>query len=89
MAKQDEKNALGNIFGATEEAPTETTKRDFIKPTTFGLAESERDELQRIADENDLARNAIGRYAIQYFIKQYSKGAVKMKTVKVTKLQAP
>ena len=88
MAKKDEKKALGNIFGATE-APPEEAKKDLIKPTTFGIAESEREELQRIADENDLARNAIGRYAIQYFIKQYDAGEVRLKTVKVPKLQAP
>jgi len=89
MAKKEEKSALGGIFDKTE-APTEATpKTDFIKPTSFGLAESERAELQRIADENGLARNAMGRWAIQYFIKQYNEGAVKLSVVKVKKLQAP
>jgi hypothetical protein len=88
MAKKDERKALGGIFNPTE-APTEETKRDIIKPTSFGLAISERAELQRIADENGIARNAIGRFAIQLFIKQYNKGAVKLPVVKVKKLQAP
>ena len=91
MAKKDEKKALGGIFEATEEAPKEEYKKDIIKPTSFGLLESERDELQRIAEENDLARNAMGRWAIQYFIKQYNAGKIKLKTetVKVEKVKAP
>ena len=89
MAKKDEKKALDNIFGKTEETPIEEPKKNLIKPTTFGLSEFEREELQEIANENSVARNAVGRYAIQYFIKQYKAGKAKIKTVKVTKLQAP
>ena len=90
MAKKDERKALGGIFDPTE-APTEETKRDIIKPTSFGLLESERAELERIASENDLARNAMGRWAIQYFIKQYNEGKIKLQieTVKIEKIKAP
>ena len=89
MAKKDERKALGGIFDPTE-APTKAApKTDFIKPTSFGLAISERAELQRIADENEIARNELGRFAVQYFIKQYNEGAVKLPVVKVKKLQAP
>ena len=91
MAKKDEVDAMGNIFGVTEEAPTEEVKKDLIKPTSFGLLESERDELQRIAEENGLARNAVGRWAIQYFIKQYNEGKIKLKieTIKTERLKPP
>jgi hypothetical protein len=91
MAKEDEKNALGNIFGATEKAPAEEKKKDLIKPTSFGIRESERDEIDRIASENGLKRNAVGRWAVQYFIKQYNDGKIKFQTetVKVEKIKAP
>ena len=90
MAKKDERKALGGIFDPTE-APTEEAKRDIIKPTSFGLLESERAELERIASENNLARNAIGRWAIQYFIKQYKAGKIKIQveTIEIEKVKAP
>jgi|APSaa5957512622_1039677.scaffolds.fasta_scaffold64253_3 hypothetical protein len=91
MAKEDEVKAQSDIFGKTEEAPKETLKKDLIKPTSFGLLQSERIELERIAKKNDLARNAMGRWAIQYFIKQYNAGKVKLQTetVKIEKVKAP
>jgi len=91
MAKKDEVEALDSIFKATEKPKKEETKKDLIKPTSFGLLMSERDELERIAQENDLARNAMGRWAIQYFIKQYNDGKVKLQTetVKIEKVKAP
>ena len=88
MAKKDEKNALGDIFAKTEETQKKP-KKNLIKPTTFGLSELERAELQEIADKNGVARNAVGRYAIQYFLKQYRAGKTEVKTKKVIKLQAP
>ena len=91
MAKKDEVKALGGIFEKTEEPEKEEPKKDLIMPTSFGLLRSERAELDRIAKENNLARNAMGRWAIQYFIKQYSAGKVKLQTetVKIEKIKAP
>ena len=89
MAKKDEKNALNSIFAKTEKDPKKEPKKNLIKPTTFGLSELERAELQEIADNNGVARNAVGRYAIQYFLKQYKSGEAKLTTVQVPKLKAP
>ena len=89
MAKQDEANALNSIFAKTEKPQKEETKKDLIKPTTFGIAQSEREALQEIADKSGVARNAVGRYAIQYFLKQYAAGKTELKTQKVTKIKAP
>ena len=88
MAKKDEKKALDSIFKKTEK-PKREPKENQIKPTTFGLSELEIAELQEIADKNSVARNAVGRYAIQYFLKEYKENRTKLKKQKVTKLQAP
>jgi hypothetical protein len=91
MAKKDEKDALGGIFDKTEKEPGKALEKDLIKPTSFGLLLSERSELDKIAAENGLKRNAVGRWAIQYFIKQYGEGKISLQrtTVQVEKLKAP
>jgi len=88
MAKKDEVKALGGIFAKTEKEPQ---AKDKIMPTSFGLLKSERIELEQIGQENGLKRNAMGRWAIQYFIKEYKAGNIKLETeiVKETKIKAP
>lgn len=89
MAKKDEKNALSDIFRTTEKPAKKAKKTNLIKPTTFGLSELEIAALQEIADDIGIARNAVGRYAIQYFLKQYETGEAELNIVKVPKLKAP
>ena len=46
--------------------------------TGFGLKESEHDALKAIADEHGLAVNAVGRFAIRFFILAYRAGKVSL-----------
>ncbi len=93
MAKKDEKKALGGILAAPKKTePEKPTKAeeiapedDIIKPTSFGLKLSERMRFDEIAGELGVARNALGRFAIRKFIKDYEAGEVEIKTAKVTK----
>jgi hypothetical protein len=71
---------LENIFARTE--PTTGQAADTsdlggnIKATGIGLTLGELAAVQRIADELGLARNAVMRYAVRWFILQYRAGKI-------------
>ncbi len=81
MAKQQ----LDDIFKKTEgkgavkpgkSAEVPTGGRTI--PVGVGLKEAEVAELDKIVDTLDITRNALMRYAIRYFLSQYSAGAIKL-----------
>ncbi len=51
-------------------------------PVGVGLKESELELLDRIADEQDVARNGLIRFAVRYFLKAYLAGDVQLETQK-------
>lgn len=81
MAKQQ----LDDIFKKTEERPltkpeksTEVPTGGRTIPVGVGLKEAEVAELDKIVDKLDITRNALMRYAIRYFLSQYSAGDIKL-----------
>ena len=79
MAK---KTDLTNPFAKTISEPVTPTidNSDLdignIKPLSAGVKQGEIDALQTIANEMEIARNALIRAAIRYFIKSYREGKV-------------
>ena len=73
---------LEDIFKKTEPESGEPTTTGEVPATGrtlsvgVGLKESEVRMLDAIADELDVARNAVMRYAIRYFLAQYQSGVV-------------
>ena len=71
-----------NIFARTEPdattAAVDTSDLDKgnIKATGVGLTLGELAAVQAIADELQLARNAVMRYAIRWFIREYRAGKI-------------
>ena len=51
-------------------------------PVGVGLKESELELLDRIADELDVARNGLIRFAVRHFLKAYLAGDVHLETQK-------
>jgi len=45
--------------------------------------QSEKEEFLKTIERTGFSRAEVGRFAIKYFIKQYSEGKVKLQTVKV------
>jgi hypothetical protein len=81
MAKQQ----LDDIFKKTEgKSPTKPEKSAEVPtsgrtiPVGVGLKEAEVAELDKIVDKLDITRNALMRYAIRYFLSQYSAGEIKL-----------
>lgn len=81
MAKQQ----LDDIFKKTEgKAPakpgttTEVPTGGRTIPVGVGLKEAEVAELDKIVEKLDISRNSLMRYAIRYFLSQYSAGAIKL-----------
>lgn len=81
MAKQQ----LDDIFKKTEgKTPAKPDKTAEVPtsgrtiPVGVGLKEAEVAELDKIVDKLDITRNALMRYAIRYFLSQYSAGAIKL-----------
>ncbi len=81
MAKQQ----LDDIFKKTEgksttkpEKSTEVPTGGRTIPVGVGLKEAEVAELDKIVEKLDITRNALMRYAIRYFLSQYSVGAIKL-----------
>ena len=67
---------LSGIFDKTEpEAPVIPATGRTI-PTSVGLKESELAMINAIAEENQVARNAIMRFGLRYFLEHYQAGAV-------------
>ena len=81
MAKK-QSQALDSIFKSTEPEPKEPPEAGEVPATGrtlsvgVGLKESEVEMLDTIAEELDVARNAVMRYAIRYFLAQYQKNEV-------------
>jgi hypothetical protein len=74
------KNA-SRITQATEPqpgAPAAPPARDRVTPTGIGLRESQVAELDRIAAENGLARNAVLVIAVRRFLDDYRAGRVNL-----------
>ena len=82
MAKQQ----LDDIFKKTEgkapakpdAAPSEVPSGGRTIAVGVGLKEAEVAELDKIVDKLDITRNALMRYAIRYFLSQYSAGEIKL-----------
>ena len=81
MAKQQ----LDDIFKKTEgksttkpEKPAEVPMGGRTIPVGVGLKEAEVAELDKIVEKLDITRNALMRYAIRYFLSQYSAGEIKL-----------
>jgi hypothetical protein len=81
MAKQQ----LDDIFKKTEGKSTTKPEKSVEVPTGgrtipvgVGLKEAEVAELDKIVDSLDITRNALMRYAIRYFLSQYSAGEIKL-----------
>jgi hypothetical protein len=81
MAKQQ----LDDIFKKTEGKSTTKPEKSVEIPTGgrtlavgVGLKEAEVAELDKIVDKLDITRNALMRYAIRYFLSQYSAGEIKL-----------
>jgi hypothetical protein len=70
------KNA-SKVTAATEPQPGAPV-RDRVTPTGIGLRESQVAELDRIAAENGLARNAVLIIAVRRFLDDYRAGRVNL-----------
>jgi len=76
---------LSGIFRSTEapdrdqaerSAPASTPERDRTLPIGVGLKQSELAQLDAIAAELGIARNALMRWAVAYFLREYRAGRV-------------
>lgn len=88
MAKQ--RGNLDDIFRKTEPgraptpAPSAAPSGEAVPKTGrtisvgVGLKEGEVAELDRIVEDLDITRNALMRYAIRYFLTQYSAGSINL-----------
>lgn len=81
MAKK--KATLESPFAKTEETAVSSTLGNVeipadgkTRPVGVGLKESEVELIDKIADEYGIARNAIMRYAVRYFLKAYYAGEI-------------
>ena len=71
FAKTTEETAVAFSSGEVEIPATGKTR-----PVGVGLKESEVELIDSIADEYGVARNALMRYAVRYFLKAYYSGDV-------------
>ena len=73
--------AVGTVGTAAPAAsvPNETVPRTGRTISVgVGLKEGEVAELDRIVEDLDITRNALMRYAIRYFLTQYSAGSINL-----------
>lgn len=77
---EPERPAAAPPAAALSPAPTSgaATPRNRTISIGVGLKESEVAELDRIVDDLDITRNALMRYAIRYFLMQYSAGSLNL-----------
>lgn len=75
FAKTTEETAVSSPSGEVEIPATGKTR-----PVGVGLKESEVELIDSIADEYGIARNALMRYALRYFLKAYYSGDVDLKS---------
>jgi hypothetical protein len=85
MAKQQPD--LSALFRPTEapdrdqaerSAPASTPERDRTLPIGVGLKQSELAQLDAIAAELGIARNALMRWAVSYFLREYGAGNIEL-----------
>jgi hypothetical protein len=88
MAKKPKINT--DIFAKTEGTPREK-KADPMVPFSVSIRKSEVEEFLKTIEKTGFSRAEIGRYALNYFVKQYNDGKIKLQKVKVETetLQAP
>lgn len=77
-----------DLFKATEESgPVEVPAEGINKNITVGLRLSESDLIEGIAEEYGISRNAVMRYAIRHFLKDYLNGRIDLaSSVKVPEI---
>ena len=80
MAKQDY-GILKRTQAAQPPADNSDLSQGNIRALGIGLSEGERNALTAIAEEHGIARNALGRYALRWFILQYRAGAIDLTSV--------
>ena len=82
MAKKS--TGLEDIFRKTEAGEGSPDLSDLdrgrIQTLGVGLTDGERDALQAIADAHGVARNAVMRFAMRYFLADYRAGQVQLST---------
>ena len=64
------------LFKSTEAGAVEVKAEGPIKSVTVGLRRSELEMVEDIAEEHEIARNALLRYAVRYFLTEYAAGRV-------------
>lgn len=70
-----------NVFAKTEPGPAAGGEDDVpatgrTMPTAVGLKESEIELLDQVAAKHGIARNAVMRWALRWFLKEYLHGRV-------------
>lgn len=75
-----DKRKLNVLSGHRETQPADLSDLDQgrIQTLGVGLTQGERDALQAIADENEVARNAVMRFAMRYFLGEYRAGRIRL-----------
>lgn len=80
MAKPKQDFGLTNPLAKTEPAPAPADNSDLdtgrILATGVGLTEGELAAIETIAGSHDITRNAVLRFSVRWFIKQYRAGKV-------------
>lgn len=75
MARQDF-GILKRTEGSQPPADNSDLSQGNIRALGIGLSEGERNALTAIAEELGIARNALGRFALRWFILQYRAGNI-------------
>ena len=73
------------LFKSTEAGAVEVPAEGPIKSVTVGLRRSELEMAEGIAEEYEIARNALLRYAVRFFLSEYAAGRVDL----AAKIEAP
>lgn len=76
------KKLSNNPLDRTERKPKQK-KADPKVSLSISILQSEKEEFLKTIERTGFSRAEVGRFAIKYFIKQYSEGKVKLQTVKV------
>ncbi len=86
MAAAKKKPALESPFTRTDPPTPPVNPANEIEvpedgrtvPTSVGLKQSEIDLLDEIAERHEIARNAVMRYAVRLFLKDYLNGRISL-----------
>ena len=80
MAKRQERAQIDNPFTKTEPGTSSSAGQGEIpaeghtRPVAVGLRESEIELLDQVAADHGVARNAVMRWALRWFLKEYAAG---------------